>query len=135
MSPSGEAVRGHGPGAKAYESSTWVEAATHGEVRYRIAKVSVARRIELARRIREIGRRIEFLEAGGAQDKLEAMVLSAEIDRVYLEWGLEAVEGLTIDGEAATPQLLIEKGPADLAEEILRRVKAECGLSEDERKN
>lgn len=95
----------------------------------------MARKIELARKIREIGRRTEFLEAGGPQEKLDAMVLSAEIDRAYLEWGLEAIEGLTIDGEPATPQLLIEKGPADLAGEILERIKAECGLSQDERKN
>jgi len=54
---------------------------------------------------------------------------------VYLEWGLEEIEGLTIDGEQATPQALIEKGPMDLAREILGRIKRECGLSEGERKN
>jgi hypothetical protein len=96
----------------------------------------LGRRIELARQIREVGRRIEFLEASGdAREKLEAAVLAAEIDRVYLHWGLEAVEGLTIDGEAATPELLIERGPLDVAMEILSRIRAECGLTEDERKN
>lgn len=135
MLPSREDERRAPDARRDYESSTWWEADALAGVRYRTAKVSVARRIELARRIRDIGRRIEFLEAGGAQEKLEAAVLSAEIDRAYLEWGLEAVEGLTIDGEAATPQLLVEKGPADLAEEILGRIKAECGLGEEERKN
>jgi hypothetical protein len=61
--------------------------------------------------------------------------LASEIDRVYLEWGLEAVEGLTVDGETATPALLIDRGPAELAAEILARIRSECGLSEDERKN
>jgi hypothetical protein len=95
----------------------------------------VGRRIELARKIRDIGRGIEFLDAGDGREKLEAMVLGGEIDRAYLEWGLEEVNGLAIDGEVASPAVLISKGPADLAGEVLARIKAECGLSEDERKN
>ena len=119
-----------------HDSWTWFDAETCEGVRFRIARVSVARRIELARRIREIGRKVEFLVAGqDPREKLEAAVLAAEIDRVYLEWGLEEIAGLTIDGEQATPQALIEKGPMDLAREILVRIKRECGLSEDERKN
>jgi hypothetical protein len=101
-----------------------------------VARISVARRIELARRIREIGRNVEFLEAGqDPREKLEAAVLAAEIDRIYLEWGLEEMQGLSIDGEAATPAALIEKGPLELAKEILAQIKRECGLSEDQRKN
>jgi len=131
MSLSAEAVC-----AAAHQSWAWFDANTWAGVRYRIAVVSVTRRIELARRIREIGRRLEFLEAGGAaHERLEAMVLAAEIDQAYLEWGLEAVERLSIDGETATPALLIARGPADLAAEILERIRAACGLSENERKN
>ena len=101
-----------------------------------MARISVARRIELARRIRELGRKVEFLEAGqDPREKLEAAVLAAEIDRVYLEWGLEEIEGLAIDGEKATPAALIEKGSLELAKEVLSRIKHECGLSEDQRKN
>jgi len=119
-----------------HESSAWFDAETCAGVRFRVARISVARRIELARRIREIGRKVEFLEAGqDPREKLEAAVLAAEIDRVYLEWGLEAIEGLEIDGEAATPVALIEKGPLDLAKEMLGRIKRECGLSEEQRKN
>ena len=118
------------------ESSAWFEAETSAGVRFRVARISVARRIELARRIREIGRKVEFLEAGNdPREKLEAAVLAAEIDRAYLEWGLEEVQGLTIDGEPATPAALIEKGPIDLAKEMLDRIKRECGLSEDQRKS
>src|SRR6476620_1828240 len=120
----------------AHESSAWFDAESRAGVRFRVARISVARRIELARRIREIGRKVEFLEAGqDPREKLEAAVLAAEIDRAYLEWGLEEIAGLTIDGEPATPVALIEKGPMDLAQEILTRIKRECGLSEDERKN
>jgi hypothetical protein len=117
-----------------HESVVWFDGPEG--VRYAIRCLSVARRILLARRIREIGRGVEFFEASAdPREKLEAAVLAAEIDRAYLEWGLEAVEGLTIDGEAATPATLIETGPMDLATEILARIKAECGLSEGERKN
>lgn len=119
-----------------HDSWAWFDAETCAGVRFRVARISVARRIELARRIREIGRKVEFLAAGqDPREKLEAAVLAAEIDRAYLEWGLEEIAGLAIDGEPATPAALIEKGPMDLAREILTRIKRECGLSEDERKN
>ena len=124
----------------AWESSAWHDAGAVKGVRYQIARMSFGRRIELARRIREIGRKMEYLEAGarlenGAREALEATVLSAEIDRVYLDWGLVAVEGLTIDGAEATPESLVERGPVELAAEILARIKSECGMNEDERKN
>jgi hypothetical protein len=122
--------------ARGHESSVWFDAETYEGVRYRVGRVSLGRRIELARRIREIGRRLEFLEAGSdVREKLDAAVLKGEMDRAYLEWGLEAIEGLEIDGEAATPEALIERGPLELALEILARIRAECGLSEAERKN
>ena len=129
--------KGGGAGAAAsHESSVWFDSECSAGVRYRIARVSVGRRIALGRKIREIGRKLEFLQAGDdAREKLEAMVLAGEIDRAYLEWGLEAVEGLTIDGEEATPETLIERGPMGLAGEILGRIKSECGLSEAEVKN
>ena len=123
-------------GSAAHESSVWFDAEVLTGVRFRLARMSLARRIKLARSIREIARTVEFLEAGqDAREKLEAAVLMAEIDRAYLEWGLEEIRGLCIDGDAATPAGLIEKGPMDLAKEILARIKRECGLSEDERKN
>ena len=119
-----------------YESLSWFESAEFAGTRYRLARISVARRIDLARRLREIGKRIEFLEAGSDErEKLEAIALSAEIDRTYLEWGLEDVQGLEIDGEVATPTSLVERGPLALAVEIIARIKSECGLTEAERKN
>jgi electron transfer flavoprotein alpha/beta subunit len=121
---------------KGWESRVWFEAEAREGVRYEIVRVSFGRRIELARRIREIGRRMEYLEAGSdARETLEATVLAAGIDRAYLDWGLVSVEGLEIDGAAATPETLVDRGPVELAMEILRRIKAECGMTEDERKN
>jgi len=119
-----------------YDSALWFDAESAAGVRYGIARLTFGRRLDLARRIREIGRKAEFLAAGtDARETLEAAVVGAEVDRAYLEWGLLGVEGLTIDGEAATPQAVVDKGPLELATEILGRVKSECGLSEAERKN
>lgn len=129
MSPSGKSDH-------QYESVSWFDAESTEGVRYGIARISFGRRMELARRMREIGRKAEFLAAGDdARGKLEAAVVSAEIDRAYLEWGFVAVAGLAIDGEAANPVAVIDKGPMKLAAEILARVKAEWSLSGDERKN
>jgi hypothetical protein len=122
--------------ANGYASAEWFDSVSRPPVRYSIRRISFGRRIELARQIREVGRKAEYLEAGNdVRDKLEATVLGAEIDRVYLDWGLVGVEGMEIDGETATPQSLIDAGPAELAAEILNRIKAECGLTDDERKN
>src|SRR5271155_3361924 len=125
------------PSGKTWESRVWFDAAAMEGVRYEIVRVSFGRRIELARRIRGIGRRMLFLEAGKKADRetLEATVLAAEIDRAYLEWGLVSVEGLEIDGAAATAETLVDGGRVDLAMEILGRIKSECGMGGDERKN
>jgi len=123
-------------GVFSHTSGPWFDSQECPGVRYQVARVSVARRIELARKIRDIGRKIEFLEAGkDPREKIEAAVLEAEVEQAYLEWGLLELEGLSIDGEAATPQLLIQRGPLTLTNEILGRIKAECGLNEQERKN
>jgi hypothetical protein len=119
-----------------YDSAAWHDAEAVAGVRYAIARMSFGRRLELIRGIREIGRKAEFLAAGSdARDKLEGAVVAGDVDRAYLQVGFVAIEGLTIDGEAATPEIQIEKGPVALTLEVLSKVKAECGLSEDERKN
>jgi len=129
-------VNGRSGAGAEYDSVVWFDSDAMPGVRFAVARMSFGRRIELVRKIREIGRKAEFLEAGSdTRDKLESAVLAGDVDRAYLEWGLVGVEGLTIDGETATTEMLIEKGPVALALEVLAKVKAECGLSEDERKN
>jgi hypothetical protein len=119
-----------------YDSCPWFDSAVIPKVRYRLIRISVARRIELTKRIREIGRKLEFLSASSdAREKLEAAVLSAEIDRAYLEWGLADITGLAIDGESAGPAEVIERGPPGLTTEILASIKSECGLNDVEREN
>ena len=50
-------------------------------------------------------------------------------------WGLKEVRGLKLDGEPATPESLAATGPEELFREAVAAVKAECGLTEAERKN
>lgn len=119
-----------------YTTESVVESKIMPGVRFRIAKMSFGRRIELARRIRELAQRIEFLDAGeNPQEKMDAALLASEIDRLYVSWGVKTVEGLELDGSPATPESLAAAGPEELFREALARVKTECGLSEAERKN
>ena len=62
---------------------------------------------------RSAGRRSISRLRATPRDKLEATVLAAEIDRAYLDWGLVALEGLEIDGAAATPAALMDRGPVE----------------------
>ena len=66
---------------------------------------------------------------------MDAALLQAEIDRLLPELGLRAVSGLQLDGAEATPESLAEAGPEELFREALAAVRAETGLSEEERKN
>jgi hypothetical protein len=98
--------------------------------------MSFANRVELMQSIREAARELEYRRAGdGLDDKLAAALSSAEIDRLYLRWGLLSVDELSIDGTPADPDLLIERGPEGLCREIVAEVRNECGLSDEERKN
>jgi hypothetical protein len=123
-------------GAVHYNSEMSIDSKAAPGVRFAIYRVSFGRRMELSRRVREISRRAEFLEAGTELDeKIEANILAQEIDAMYLQWGLARINGLVIDGEAATASQLLEKGPEELTREIVGAIKDQCGLSETERKN
>ena len=119
-----------------YESETTLEAKSVPGVRYTIRRISFALRCDLARRVRELSGRAEFFAAGDSvKERIEASLLANEIDQLYLRWGLAGLSGLTIDGEEATVETLIAKGPEDLALEIAAAVKRQIGLTEEERKN
>src|ERR1700723_2686828 len=123
-------------GAFQYESVISIESKAVQGVRFAIHRISFGRRMELSRRVRELSRKAEFLEAGTEMhEKIEASILAQEIDAMYLQWGLVSVDGLIIDGEPATAAHLLEKGPEDLAREIVGAIKEECGLNEAQRKN
>ncbi len=105
-------------------------------VEFVIARMTFGRRLELMKRVRDLAARLEYFDAGREEkNRIEASLLGAQLDRLYIQWGLEEIRSLELDGEAATPQLLIDKGPEDLFQEILAAIKSECGLNEQERKN
>lgn len=119
-----------------YETATVVESRVVSGVKLTITKVSFGRRLELMRRVRELARRLEFLEAGQEPgEKMDAAILRAEIDRLYVSWGVQAVTGLALDGAMATPESLMETGPEELFQEALAAVRAEAGLTGEQRKN
>jgi hypothetical protein len=119
-----------------YRSESVMESRTVPGVRLTIAKMSFGRRVELMRRVRELARRTEFLAASEeAGEKMDSALLHAEIERLYVMWGVTAVSGLTVDGSTAGPELLAEAGPEELFREALAAVRRETGLNEEERKN
>ena len=130
------AITGVAGGPFAWESSRVVSSAVRPGVEFVIARMTFGRRIELMKRVRDLAARIEFFEAGqDAKNGMEASLLGAEIDRLYILWGVEEIRGLELDGQPATAETLIARGPEDLLGEALAAVKLECGLNETERKN
>jgi hypothetical protein len=119
-----------------WESRTVVASEERPGVEFVIARMTFGRRIALMRHVRDLAARLEYFEAGrDAKNDMEASLLGAEIDRLYIRWGLEEIRGLELDGAPATAESLIECGPEELFLEALTAVRVECGLFENERKN
>src|ERR1039457_3097185 len=114
-----------------YESVATVESRVASGVMFTVAKMSFGRRAGLMRQVRELARRMEFLEAGGdAGQKMDAALLRVEIERLYVKWGLLGISGLEVDGVAATPDSLADIGPEELVQEA-----AALGRSQTARKS
>jgi len=123
------------PSEVSYSSLSWRRSKTIDGVRFAIRRVSLTQRLELNKRVRELTLQYEFLKAGPAADQLEATWADLLVRKLYVEWGLAGLEGLSIDGEAASVELLIDKGPEELVDEVVSALQEEIGLSEEERKN
>ena len=119
-----------------YDSTFQVQSESVPGVILTVRRVSVAGRLELLRRVRELTSRLEFYQAGARlEDKLGVSMASAEVESLYVIWGVIDIDGLTIDGIKATPELLVSSGPEALVREAATVVRSQLGLSEDERKN
>ncbi len=118
-----------------YVSVVWRQSSYLEQVSFAVRRPSLGQRIDLTSRVRELSLKHEFLKAGDTSDQLEASLSELMVRRLYVEWGLSEIRGLKIDGEQASASTLIERGPEALIEEIVAAIKAESGLSEDERKN
>src|SRR6202050_4724483 len=98
-----------------WQSRRLVESEARPGVEFVIARMTFGRRIELMRQVRDLAARLEYFEAGrDAKNDMEASLLGAEIDRLYIRWGLEEIRGLELDGVPATAGSLIEVGPGGL---------------------
>jgi hypothetical protein len=119
-----------------YDSTTVIASSVSDGVRFTIARMTFGRRVELMRRVRQLSARMEFEKAGSQMvDQIQASLLGAEIDELYLRWGLVAIDGLVLDGQPADADSLISSGPEALCQEILAAIKRECSLNEEARKN
>lgn len=119
-----------------YESSITINSTALPGVRFTIARMTFGRRIDLMRRVRQLSAQIEFEKAGSqVADQIQASLLGAEIDELYLRWGFLGIDGLELDGASATLESLIENAPEALCREIIAAIKRECSLTEEERKN
>lgn len=125
----------HSPKHTSYSSLLWQESKTFKAVRFAVRKISLLQRIELTSRVREVVLRHEFLKSGDASDQLEATLGELLVRKLYIEWGLHEIQGLIVDGEPATVESVIEKGPEALTDEIVATIRAQLELSEEERKN
>lgn len=121
--------------ATSFESTARVDSKTQPGTVFWIRKVSLSQRIVLLEEIGRLGQKNEFLQAGNADQQLMATLNSVKAARLLIEWGLDKIEGLTIDGQPVTPELLVERGPEELCGEIAEALQSSLGLSENERKN
>ena len=105
-----------------YKSEAVVESRAMPGVTFTIAKMSFGRRVELMRRVRELARRMEFLAAGkDAGDKMDAALLQAEIDRLYVTWGVKAVTGWWWTGARRVRNCWRRPGPKNCSARRWRR--------------
>ena len=122
--------------SREWQSSTIVNSQSWPGVELIIARITFGRRLDLLKRVRDLAVKLEYFEAGrDEKNRIEASLLGAQLDRLYIEWGLDDIRGLQIDGAPATPESLVARGPEDLFQEALAVIKAECGLNEQEIKN
>ncbi len=118
-----------------YLSETWYDSQLYPGVRFAINRMSLGSRITLTEKLLALIQRNEFLRAGDSLENTEANLADLLVRRLYLEWGLAGVQGLMIDGDEATAELLIESGPEALSDEIVAAIRAQLELSGEERKN
>ncbi len=124
------------PDGVMYASEVEATSRQYPGVRFVLRRCSVARRIALIERLAGHASAYEALKASERMDdRAQAEALRLRMDFEYLDWGLLRVLGLLIDGEAPDAKTLFEKGPEGLTREILSRIREECELTGDERKN
>ncbi len=124
------------PAPVLYASERTFDSTALPGVRFVLYRMSAARRLDLLSRMGEFASQLEMLRASDAlDDRVQAEALRLRIDLEYVRWGLKGLRGIAIDGVPAEAESLIERGPEALMKEIADRIRAECELTGEERKN
>ncbi len=98
--------------------------------------MSLLRRHRLVQELKGLAGEQRFHAAQeGVESEIAAAELRGRIDEKVIRTALVQIEGLSIGGEPATVESLLENGPEDLAYEIAEAIADESFLSEEERKN
>ncbi len=120
-----------------YKSTLRVASLTFPGVHFTIRTMSFGSRMELTRAVGDLISKSQFHRAqpDDLSEQAAAGLLACEAEQMYLRWGLAGVEGMNIDGEPATAELLINKGPEAFVLEVVAAIKHQAGLSDEERKN
>ena len=119
-----------------YESCFEFQSSHYPAVRCRVIRPSFRRRLELTQLLGDLVQTLEYHESGSTwSDQCKTARLATELDILIVRWGLVSIDGLHIDGEPAVVDTLIERGPEALTRELSERIRRECGLTDDERKN
>lgn len=119
-----------------YHSTLLKDSRVFPGVRYEIRRPSLRGRLDLLRLVRAEGHSLAF-HNGSTEitDQIRSKELLTAIDAIYIRWALIRIDDLVIDDQPADCELLIDKGPESLCQEIAESIREECFLSEEERKN
>lgn len=86
--------------------------------------------------LRPLIARAEFVAADARpEQQLELVLLDRSVQQLCVEWSVQDLTGLLLDGEPATVHSLLEKAPELLVQELLVAIQGQLGLTPDERKN
>jgi hypothetical protein len=98
--------------------------------------MSLLRRHRLMLQLKQLAAERAFHAAGnGVWDEISCAELHARIQTTAIRCGLAELEGLSIDGQLASIESLLERGPESLCTEIAEAIADENTVSSDERKN
>ena len=129
-----------------YVSTQTIQSSFSEDISFVLNKMSEGRRISLRLKLAGMTNRLRELmeqanQAVGTENVAQASMLFDQVKEVvddqitpeWVRWGLVSIHGLRIDGEAATVESMIAKGPRSLYNEIVLAIKAEAGITEEER--
>ena len=116
-----------------YKSTVAVASRIVPGVTFRIKRASADRRLALMQRIKDRANADrQRRTAETPQDTMDAALVAAEVERIYVTTGVEEIAGLEVDGIPATPEILARSGPEGLFREVLQAVRAQFrGRTED----